>query len=308
MLKKGLLVLFFLVLGHGLAEAGREVVAVQSIRVGPYEQAIRGFQKACGCRIRRLVISEWGRREVLREIKRTRPDMVLAVGRDALSMVKGLRRLPIVYLMVLNPETLLSAQENISGVRMNISPDMQLRALLNAMPRAERIGLVYDPNRTGPFLQEARDAATRMGLVLVAKRAYRAKDVPSQILGMKQAIDVFWMVPDITVITPETVEFLILFSLENNIPLLTFSEKYLELGAFMSTGIDPFDMGVQAAEMAGKILRGKEKGPARQVHARRIVVSTNLMIAGKLGIHLSMAGTTGTDLQEKIIRNALQVN
>jgi len=127
-------------------------------------------------------------------------------------------------------------------------------------------------------------------------------------MDMKKKIDVFWMVPDVTVITSDTVEFLILFSMENNIPLLTFSEKYLELGAFMSTTIDPFDMGVQAGEMANKILRGKNGENIQQVRARTMIVSTNLMVAGKLGIHSNLASTLRLSPGEKIIRNTQAIN
>lgn len=293
---------------HGSAEAGQKIVAVQSIRVKPYEEAIKAFKNVCRCRIQRLVVSELEGVDVVREIRRIRPDMVLAIGRDALSMVRKIKSVPVVYLMVLNPQTILSGEENITGVSMNISPDKQLRALLDAVPQTKRIGIVYDPDRTGTFVKDARNAAVRMGVTLIAREVHSPKDAPSSIMDMRKEIDVFWMLPDITVITPETVEFLLLFSLQNNIPLLTFSEKYLEMGAFMSTGIDPVDMGVQAAEMANRILQGKHTKPEQQVHARRMVVSTNLMIAGKLGIHVNLAGASGADIAEKIIRNSLIVN
>ncbi|MGD2127403.1 MAG: ABC transporter substrate binding protein [Desulfobacteraceae bacterium] len=306
--KRILAMLMVLVLYHGFAEARQEIVAVQSLRIQPYEEAIKGFKSSCHAQIQRMVISERQEVDVVREIKRIRPDMVLAIGRDALSTVKRIKNIPIVYLMVLNPQTMLSGENNITGVSMNISPEKQLTALLGALPRTKRIGLVYDPNRTAYFVKEAQDAARTMGVTLVAKKAPNSKDAPSLIMTLKKKIDVFWMIPDITVITPETVEFLILFSLENNIPLLTFSEKYLELGAFMSTAIDPFDMGAQAGEMANKIFRGKDGKGIQQVHARRMLVSTNLMIAGKLGISLNIAGTLGTSTDEKIIRNALTIN
>jgi putative ABC transport system substrate-binding protein len=210
--------------------------------------------------------------------------------------------------MVLNPETILSGEENITGVSMNISPDQQLRALLDALPQTKSMGLVYDPDRTGSFVKEARYAAERMGVTLLATAIHSPGEAPSSIMDLRKKIDVFWMLPDITVMTPETVEFLILFSMQNNIPLLTFSEKYLEMGAFMSTGIDPLDMGVQAGEMANRILQDKDTRPGQQVHARRMVVSTNLMIAGKLGITVNMAGTSAMNMDEKIIRNSLIVN
>ena len=308
MLKKVLGILLLLMVCFGSAAAGQEIVAVQSIRVKPYEEALKAFKSVCRCRIERLVLSELEGVDVVREIRRIRPDVVLAIGRDALSVVKEIKRLPIVYLMVVNPQAILSGAENITGVSMNISAKQQLRALLDALPQTKHIGIVYDPDRTGTFVKEARDAAHRMGTTLIAREVHNPRDAPSSIMELRGKIDVFWMLPDITVMTPETVEFLLLFSLQNNIPLLTFSEKYLEMGAFMSTGIDPADMGVQAGEMAKRILQDKDTRPGQQVHARRMVVSTNLMIAGKLGITVNIAGTSGMNLDEKIIRNSLIVN
>jgi len=307
-MKKLLTTLFLLILCHGLAEARQEIVVVQGLSVKPYEEAIKGFKSVCHSKLQRIVISELQGADVLKEIKRNRPDMVLAIGRDALSTVKRIRNIPIVYLMVLNPQSILSGEKNIAGVSMNIPPDRQLMALLETLPNTKNIGLLYDPDRTGYLVEKARNAARKMGIALMAKEIHSSRDAPSLIMDMKEKIDVFWMLPDITVITPETVEFLLLFSFKNRIPLLAFSEKYLELGAFMSTGIDAFDMGAQAGEMANKILSGRQIKNVQQVLARKVVVSTNLMIAGKLGINLNIARTLGTNVDEKIVRNALTVN
>jgi putative ABC transport system substrate-binding protein len=308
MMKRFLIVSLLLFLCHSSAQAFQEIVAVQSIRVQPYEEAVRGFASVCHSRLQKFVVSESEGSDVLREIQRIRPVMILAVGRDALSLVKNIKNIPILYLMVLNPQGILSGEKNISGVSMHISPEKQLKALQQAVPRMKRIGLVYDPKRTGDFVRDAQRASARMGFTLIVREVHNPKKAPSLITDMKRQIDLFWMLPDATVVTAEVVEFLLLFSLENNIPLLTFSEKYLEMGAFMSTGIDPFDMGLQAGEMANKILRGKDGGGPEPVHARRMVVSTNLMIAGKLGIALNMAGTAGTEVDKRIIRSSVAIN
>ncbi|MEJ2725946.1 MAG: ABC transporter substrate binding protein [Deltaproteobacteria bacterium] len=298
----------------GLAEAGQEIIAVQSVRVAPYEEALKGFKSTCDARIRRIIISEKQETDIPRKIKRIKPDIVVAIGKDALLTVKKIKNIPIVYLMVLNPQSMLSGEKNITGVSMNISPEKQLRALLGVLPKTKRIGLVYDPRRTASLVEDAQHAAhaqhaaRKMGVTLLVKKAESSKEVPSLSVDMKGKIDAFWMVPDITVITPDTVEFLILFSMENNIPLLTFSEKYLELGAFMSTAIDPFDMGVQAAEMANNLLREKDGKSIQQADARKMIVSTNLMIAGKLGVHLNLAWALETASGEKIIRKSQIIN
>jgi putative ABC transport system substrate-binding protein len=299
-------VFFILMLCPGLAEAGHEIVAVQSADLKPFEEAIKGFERSCNADLQRIIISESQGVDVVREIKLKRPDMVLAIGGDALSLVKRIKNIPIVYVMVLNPQSALSGEENITGVSMNIPPDRQLQAILQTLPRAKRIGLLYDPKNTGYLVEQAQQAAREMDIVLTAGAIHHARDVATSAMEMKGDIDVFWMLPDVTVMTPETVEFLLLFSLKYRIPLLAFSEKYLDLGAFVSTGIDAFDMGAQAGDMASKILSGTQVKKVQQALARKYVVSTNLMIAGKLGIGLNLAMTSNDD-NKKIVRNTLML-
>jgi len=266
------------------AEAGQKVLAVLSIPIAPYEQAIKGFEQVYGSEIKRLFISESKAKDVQKTIREIRPDMVLAVGRDALFIARQIKTIPVVYCMVLNPRSILSGEKNISGVSMNLPPEKQLSELLKVLPAAHDIGLLYDPDQTGSFVQGVRDAAAKMGVNLTAMAVHRSRDVPLLLNTMKGKIGLFWMLPDITVITPETVESILLFSLENHIPILTFSEQYLELGAMLSIGIDPFDIGCQAGEIAQKIFSGSAVRDIQHVDARKALVSVNLKVAGKLGI------------------------
>jgi putative ABC transport system substrate-binding protein len=276
--------LFFFMCSHGLSEARQEIVAVQSIGVPPYEQALNGFKSVCDARITRLVISELRDADVAERIDEIRPDMVLAIGMDAFSRVRGIKDIPIVYLMVLNSRSIPSGEKNITGVSMYISAETQLLTVLETLPKVKTVGLLYDPQRTGHLVKKARDAAKRNGIKLIAAEVHDSREVPPLVEGMRGKIDIFWMLPDLTVITPETLEFLLLFSLENSTPILSFSEKYVELGALMSVGIDAFDIGRQAGEMANAILSGKGVMDVQRADARKAVISINLKVARKLGI------------------------
>jgi putative ABC transport system substrate-binding protein len=291
-------VVLFLIFFQGAAEAGQRIVAVQSIRVAPYEQAVEGFKSVWGAEIKRLVISELDDADVVDRIYGIKPDMVLAIGMDALSKLKAIKNIPVVYLMVLNPQSILSGEKNITGVSMNIPPDKQLSILREALPHVKRIGLLYDPKRTGPFVRAARNAAGRIGITLVAVEVHSPREVSSAMYGMRGKIDIFWMIPDLTVITPETLELFLLLSLEDKIPILTFSEKYVELGALLSIEIEAFDIGRQAAEMAKAILSGKDVRGIKPVDARKAVISVNLKVARKLGIRID----------EKVVWDAMKVN
>ena len=284
MVKKILLFLLLLISLSGPAEAGQKVLAIQSVSVAPYEQAIKGFESVYGAVVKRIFIAEQKENDVLKTINEFRPDMVLAVGRDALLIARRIKNIPVVYCMVLNPRSILAGENNISGVSMNLPPDKQLSELLKVLPATHNISLLYDPDQTGIFVQALRNASVKMNVTLTATAAHRSRDVPGLLNAMKGKAGVFWMLPDITVITPETLKSIFLFSLQNNLPILTFSEKYLELGAMFSIGIDPYDVGVQAGEMAQNIFSGSNIKEDQHVDARKALLSVNVEIARKLGI------------------------
>ena len=284
MVKKICRLLFLLNFFFTPAAAGQKVLALQSVAIAPYEEAVRGFERVYGSEVKRLFVSEQKEKDVLREIQAIKPDMVLAVGRDALLIARRLRDIPVVYCMVLNPLALLAAETNISGVSMNLAPGKQLPELLKILPDTHDIALLYDPARTGAFVQELREAAALAGVRLNAMEVHQPQEVPRRLNNIRDRADLFWMLPDVTVIAPETVEAILLFSLENKIPILTFSEKYLERGAMLSIGIDPFDIGRQAGELAQMIFSGGEH--LQHGEARKALVAVNEKIARKLGIRI----------------------
>lgn len=277
----------FTFLFYGLAEAGDKIVAVQSVRIKPYEEAIAGFKSITKSEIKKIVISEFEGKDVVKTINSFKPDIVLAIGMGALQVVKEIKDIPVVYMMVLNPTSIISGEKNIFGVSMSIPPEKQLDLLLNVLPHVKNIGLLYDPDRTGYIVKDAMIAAGKMNINLIAKEIQNSRDVPSELLGMRKNIDVFWMLPDLTVITPATIKFLLLFSLENKIPVLAFSDKYVELGALMSISIDPFDIGRQAGEIANAIVSGRDLENIKKVDARKSSISVNANIARKLEIDIS---------------------
>ncbi|MFC1858357.1 ABC transporter substrate-binding protein [Thermodesulfobacteriota bacterium] len=303
-----LMALFFFLISQGPAVGQVDILVIQSIRVKPYEDALTGFQSVNQARFRRLVLSEMAATDVKKRIHEIRPAMILAIGEEALSSVKAIETIPIVYLMVLNPQSIILEEKNIIGISMHIPQDNQLAVLIESLPHVNSVGLLYHPDRTGPFIKGAQKAAEEIGVKLIAQKIYDAKEAPALIMSMKERIDVFWMIPDITVITPETVEFLLLFSIKNRIPLFTFSEKYVEMGAFMSMDIDAFDMGRQAAEMAERIRVGKTADHISPVYARKAIVSKNLMIAKKLGIYLPTAIAGDMKSNQKVLRISHVIN
>lgn len=279
-----LFILSFLTVANA---AQRGVFVVQSTKIVPYSEAVEGFKSACKCFATDLILSEAEGLNLIREIRIFKPDLILAVGLDALLRLKEIKDTPIVYAMVSNPEAIPSAGTNITGVSMHVTPEKQLALLREAFPELSKIGLLYNPLRAGHFVNKALALSRETGLRIIAKEIRQPKDVLLEMNSLRDKIDLFWMIPDATVFTPETAEYLFLFSYENKIPVFTFSEKYLAMGAVMSANIDARDIGRQAGEMAEKILSGTDVSDMPGADARKAKVSLNPIAAKKLGRPIS---------------------
>jgi len=265
--------------------AGNGIVSIQSSSIRPYEEALSGFKSICDTPVNRFVISEMKEKDIVNEIRKTSPSIILAIGMDAYEKLKGIHDIPVIYMMVPNSPSESTKGMNITGVRMNISPEVQLSTFLKAVPDMKSIGLIYT-GKTDHLVERVVNACKKEGVKLIAKEISNSREAPPLIKDMEGKIDGFWMLPDVTVFTSETIEYLFLFSMEHRAPILTFSEIYLESGALISIGMDPFDMGSQAGEIAMEILSGKSVSEVQPVDARKEVVKINMKVSGKLGISI----------------------
>jgi putative ABC transport system substrate-binding protein len=280
---------FFVMVSIMLADSSSawDVLVVQNYRTKPYSEVIRGFKAASSARTTELVLSEMNGAEALREIRKRRPDLILAIGMDSLVTVKKISDTPIVYCMVLNPETVLGNEKNITGISMNIPPEKYLSTLAKALPRLKKIGLVYNPLKTGAIVAKTLAAADKMGIRLTALKAERARDLPRMLESLPDGLDAYWMLPDSTFTAPEAVEALIFYSMRSRVPIFTFSEKYLRMGAFLSLDLDAYELGKQAGGMSDKIKSGVDVAAVPRTDAEIAVPTVNPTIAAKLGIVLN---------------------
>jgi putative ABC transport system substrate-binding protein len=165
------------------AQAGRTILAIQSIRIQPYEEALNGFESVGDTTVRRIILSEASGSPVSDRIKAINPAVILAIGMDALK--------PVIHLMVLNPPSAISEKKNCYGIRMNIPLEQQFRALFDALPATKTVGLLYHPDKTGDLMEKVRDAGRKAGVKVIAKAVYNSKSAPGLIQEMKEQIDVF---------------------------------------------------------------------------------------------------------------------
>jgi putative ABC transport system substrate-binding protein len=264
----------------GSAE-NQKIVVVKSGDLKPYQDVLRGLRDGCGCDAQE---AKFGSEEDKERILDSHPDAIVAIGTAAFRRVEAIGDIPIIYTMVIPSETAPPLRPYISGVSMDISPAVYLSWMKALFSKAKKIGLIYDSRNTAAFVGDAKKAAAAAGVELVTKQVSDASQIPVVLQGMQQNIDVFWMIPDPTVVTNEMVDYLLRFSFQNRIPIFTFSKKYVEQGAVASLDIDPYDMGEQAASIVNRVLAGQSAGS--WVYARKSKLTINMKMATKLGLNL----------------------
>ncbi|MHB1846433.1 MAG: ABC transporter substrate binding protein, partial [Deltaproteobacteria bacterium] len=205
------------------------VAAILSDEIEAYKEALSGFQKAFVGRVATFTLGRNG--QSLGEFSATRPDVVLAVGaRAAKAAIQAFPGLPIVYCMVLDPRANGIAGGNVVGIDLEIPINEQLEAFRSTAPRLQRIGVVYDPSKTGRLVGDAQRAASTLGLTLIAAPVSRSDQVAVVLAGLVGQVDGLWLPPDSTAVTVETFKLALELSLGRKLPLMVSMSGFVKAG------------------------------------------------------------------------------
>jgi putative ABC transport system substrate-binding protein len=193
----------------------------------------------------------------------------------------------MIFVMVSNPPKHGLQGANLAGVSLDIPVQMQLARYKALVPTLKTLGVIYDPTKTGAMVTEARSTVATLGLQLLATPVSTPKEVPAAVRSLLGKIDALWMVPDDTVVTPESFKFLLLTAFENNLPFVTVSDIFVEAGALASLSPDYTDVGRQGCQLATDLESGRLR-PAEVmvVPPAKVNLAINLKTASKIGLTL----------------------
>lgn len=273
------------------------VVALLGANLPPYQEVVRRFWEAfpqslgsvgpksiAPDTLAELVLTpSEAPAETLRQLRARRPDLILAVGRRALDVARSLDGVPVVYLLVPNPGPLAEGRRGLAGVPFDVPAAVWLDAVRLVLPAVKTLGVIYDPARSGPLVEEARRLAPGLGLEVLAAPGASPREVPGRLAELRGRVDALWLVPDPTVITSTTVEAFASFSLAARVPLIAFADKYLESGAAVSVTYDLGAMGEAAALLARQLLVGTDAAGERTLAPR---IALNRRVLETLGLRL----------------------
>jgi putative ABC transport system substrate-binding protein len=150
--------------------------------VKPFDDALRGFKSVCKGESKTVVVSDVEGNDMVRMVREERPRLILAIGAEALQRVRKIRDVPIIYLMVLNPEKITGRGKNIVGVDMNIPPEKYLGLMEQMNLPKLKVGLLYDPDKNGAFVKRILQTARSRGIEIAAREVHHPREVLLQCL------------------------------------------------------------------------------------------------------------------------------
>ena len=282
---RALLLCIALTLLSALPARAADVLILQSSRSHAYGEALRGFHATLKGTCKTVLLTDYAEIDVVRLVKEERPRLVLAVGDKALAAARKLHELPVVAMLSLSLDLKKQQAGNIGGITMVAAPEQYLK--LFGSLGVKNIGVLYDPAKTGQYLRRIGRESKQLGLNLVVEPVGDPREIQAKLAKLKGNVDALWMLPDSTVVTTVNMEALIRFSIDNKLPVVTFSSQYLQSGAAASLDVDYYDLGQQAGEMTVSLLAGVSGHKVPTVDPRKISLRTNDNVIRKLGIEMS---------------------
>ena len=201
-------------------------------------------------------------------------------------------QIPVVFLHPTDPvrsglvESLSHPGGNLTGVYGARDPVVdQLELYQQIMPGLKRLLTLVDPTDPGtpPLLEQANDAAEKLGLELDIREATEAADIERIVhsLAPGEVDGVFLLSSSLRLNhSKRTIE----LAAGANLPVQAHRKEWVEAGALFSLGVDVGPVGAAGARYVDAILKGTPPAELSVEEVPRIEFAINLATATELGI------------------------
>jgi len=256
-----------------------ELLILQSNHSPACAEVQRGLHARYRGSERTVVLSDYVEVDVARLVKEERPRLVLTLGDRALTEAKHLQEVPVVALLALSLQGRRRGGQ-LGGITMLPPPEQYLN-LFAALGTAD-VGVLYDPAHTGGYLKRVAHEARAYGVNLVAEPVSDPREIQGKLARLKGKVQALWLLPDPTVVTSVNSEALLLFAMNQNLPLVAFSSHYLDKGAAIALDLDYYDLGQQAAELVVSLLKSGSSHKVPVLDPRKSLPRANERVLRKL--------------------------
>jgi putative ABC transport system substrate-binding protein len=229
---------------------------------------------------------------IVGKIRELQPDLIVTVGSKSTALVsKEIKDIPIVFSAVLNPissgfaQSMESSRSNLTGASLDIPLKTQLEKFKLIVPGLKKVGVIFTRD-SAPVVADAKRICKDMGLELVSVSISSEKEMPGVIENLGQRVDGLWGVADTIIFTPQSTQYLLLYTLRHGIPFMGPFPSFVKAGALFTLAWDDKDVGRQSGELAIRILAGESPNQISLTTPRMIYLILNLRTAEQINLKI----------------------
>ena len=258
----------------------QRIAAVLSSDLGPYREALEGFQETVGQPIV-VILAGSNTPHVVRDAR-----IVVAFGGKA-AMLGYPDDAALVYCMAPGMD-LRPSQRNAPTLKIELlpHPGTVLLGLRIVQPSLKRLAVVWSSDGSGPYVREMQVMARQFGIEFMNERLKDGDDLPNVLRSFaSRKVDALWLPPDPVLITPENFAMIRSFATANRIPFYAPTQGLVELGAVAAISASFRSIG----RSAGRITRLAQGGriPDGHFYPDSSDLSINVNAAAACGLRLS---------------------
>ena len=224
-------------------------------------------------------------------------DLIYAIATPAAQAVAGMTKdIPVIISAVTDPaESGLLADNNAPGGNVTGTSDLtpvkeQIDLLKQLIPDAQTVGVLYCSAESNSAIQAemAREACEALGMEAVDYTVSNTNEIQTVVESMVGKVDAVYAPTDNTIANGMATVSMI--ANDNGLPVIVGESGQVEAGGLATYGIDYYQLGYMAGEMAVDILvNGADPAeiPVGYLSADKCELAVNEDTAAKLGIDVS---------------------
>jgi putative tryptophan/tyrosine transport system substrate-binding protein len=280
----------------GRASAERQVAIIYSDSTKHTLRTIAGLQftlkeSLTDCKVKEFYLVGAG--ESLKSaLESVHPDILVTIGSSSTAFAdRAFPNTPVVFAKVLNPiesgfiQSWEAPGRHVTGAALDIPAELQLQKFLSMIPHLKKVGVIYT-EKTRRLVEQAKKAASGLGLQIVPYELAVAKQLPEAIDSLCRSVDGIWTIADEELSTPQFVRYILLETLRSRIPVMGFNQTFVESGALFCLEADYKYVGIQAAELVKRVLNGSDPARTRATLSEVNYLYLNLKTGKLLNINL----------------------
>lgn len=264
-----------------------DVAIVKTPGVAAFDEARNGFTSICFEKNQQFDLAEdlSNQTEVLEGLRGGNFKVIFAIGSQAANFVReNLSTVPLVFAFIVDPEKQGFKSEHSTGIALKVPVREQLIVLKTIKRRIKRIGVIYTKDVNESLAAAARSAAQDEKLEMITVPIQSSQDLQKAMTDLIGRTDALWIPPDPSLNSEEVIKYIGSKSLENKIPCVGPSDRYVRSGALFSYSVDTIETGRMAGELVNKILQGTpiSRLPVQEIQRPKIII--NLKAAALLDV------------------------